>query len=112
MLTKPVLQFVSYWAQPLVSCMSPAKVLLASTLATALCSVVLKINKEEGPSCGSSWEGEMLLQGAALLESWLPFDIILYSSQEGGALAPLPLTWWLPQEMLWLCSMFPAGKTI
>lgn len=53
----------------------------------------------------------MLLEGAALLESWLPFGSILYSSQEGEVLTPLPLTWWVPQEVLCLCNMFPAGKT-
>lgn len=52
----------------------------------------------------------MLLQGAILLESFLPFDVILYSSWEGEALTPLPLTWWVPQEVLCLCNMFPAGK--
>lgn len=52
----------------------------------------------------------MLLEGAALLEFWLSFDVIRYSSQEGEALTPLRLTWWVPQEVLCLCNMFPAGK--
>lgn len=52
----------------------------------------------------------MLLRGAALLESFLPFDVILYSSWEGKALTPLPLMWRVPQEVLCLCNMFPAGK--
>lgn len=48
---------------------------------------------------------EVLLQGAALLESWLPFEVILYSSWEGEALTPLPLTWWMPQEVLYVTCL-------